>query len=111
MIRIKIATDFSNTPGTRYICEGSHSGEEFLYEILLPRFQEAKSKNATLEINFDDCYGYATSFLEESFGGLVREVQKKGILDNITIISRDDSSLNDLIVKYVRSAENEITKK
>lgn len=108
MRTITIEKDFSNTPGGRYIKEGPNSGEEFRKNILLPIYKEAIKNGEKLEINFDGCYGYATSFLEEAFGGLVRELKQKGILENIVIISMDDASIPELIEGYVKEAEESL---
>lgn len=108
MRTITIEKDFSNTPGGRYIKEGPNSGEEFRKNILLPIYKETIKNGEKLEINFDGCYGYATSFLEEAFGGLVRELKQKGILENIVIISMDDASIPELIEGYVKEAEESL---
>jgi len=105
---IKIATDFSELPGARYEKEGPFSGERFRDEILLPKYLEAVQKKVKLTIDLDDCFGFATSFLEESFGGLVRKLQIPGVLQNIIIISNDDLSLPNLINKYVKEAEQKL---
>lgn len=104
-MKIVIAEDFSRAPGARYEAEGPDSGEKFRKELLLPKYQEACQKGVILEVDFDGCYGFATSFLEESFGGLTRELKKKGILQNIKIISNDDVTVKTLIEKYVKEAE------
>lgn len=107
-MRINIANDFSKTPGGRFVTEGAYSGQEFREKILSPRYNEAIEKNEKLEINFDGCFGYATSFLEESFGGLVRERKEKGVLRHMKFISNDDVTVPKLIAKYVENAENEL---
>lgn len=101
MIKIKISSDFSETPGGRYISEGQDSGEKFRNEILRPKYDEAKNKDEKLYIDLDDCYGYATSFLEEAFGGLARELNNKGILDIMEFKSDDEPGLVDMIREYV----------
>lgn len=105
---IKIAEDFSKMPGARYESEGPNSGERFRDDILEPRFKEAEEKGEILQIDLDGCYGFATSFLEESFGGLVRKLNKKGIMKRISIISHDDETLEELIYKYVKEAEEKL---
>lgn len=105
---IKISEDFSKTPGARYESEGPYSGERFRDELLIPKYIEAKNKNEILEIDLDGCYGFATSFLEESFGGLVRHMKEKNVLNTIRIISNDDATLKDLISKYVKEAEEKL---
>ena len=108
MIQINIAQDFSDTPGGRFINEGEHSGEQFRDEILLPKYEQAEEHNEKLEINFDGCWGFGTSFLEEAFGGLVRKLKKKGILNKIVIISLEDETITDNVRKYVIEAEEKI---
>lgn len=106
MVKINICNDFSNTPGGRYKDEGAFSGEEFRETILLPKFNEAQATSQKLEINFDNCFGFATSFLEEAFGGLVRLHKKKNVLKTISIVSNDDETIPTLIERYVKAAEN-----
>lgn len=105
---INIAKDFSETPGGRFITEGPFSGEDFRIRLLSPMYIEAVDKGEKLTIEFDGCYGYATSFLEEAFGGLVRERREKGIIRNMVFISNDDVTVPKLIEKYVANAEEEI---
>lgn len=101
MIIINIAIDFSVTPGGRYISEGPFSGEEFRTKYLKPKYLEAVEKNEILQINLDGCFGYPSSFIDESFGGLARELNNKNILDNIEFISYDQPTLIDYIKKCV----------
>ena len=108
-MKICIATDFSITPGGRNINEGPYSGEEFRKTILSPQYQKALDCGEKLEIDFDGCFGYATSFLEESFGGLVRERKEKGILDHIVIKSTEDLSVERLINEYVKEEEKKLS--
>lgn len=108
MYKIKVATDFTQTPGARHIEDGAYPGDEFRDKILLPQYLEAVANNQKLIIDLDGCYGYATSFLEESFGGMVRKLKKKGIMNNIEIISKEDESLKELICNYVKEEESRI---
>lgn len=104
---IKISDVFSKTPGGRLKEEGDFSGEEFRDSILLKAFNESEEKGEILEINFDDCVAFATSFLEEAFGGLVRKYNKKDVMKKIKIVSNDDESIPFLIERYVKDAETE----
>lgn len=105
MIKINISKEFSETPGGRKIAEGKFSGEEFREKILKNKYEEAVEKGEKLEINFDNCFGFASSFLEEAFGGMIRVHNKVGILNNIIIVSKDDETLEETIIKYVKAAE------
>ena len=71
-IIIKIATDFSRIPGARYPEEGDYSGQEFRQNVLHPALKKAIEMNVKLIVDLDGTAGLGTSFLEESFGGLIR---------------------------------------
>lgn len=71
-LSVSVARDFSRTPGARYQSEGDYSGELFRTKLLVPLVREAISNKVKLVIDLDGTAGYATSFLEEAFGGLVR---------------------------------------
>jgi len=103
MITIDIAKDFSTMPGGRYMSEGPYSGEEFRIKFLRPKYLEAKSKNQKLRVILDGCFGYPSSFLDESFGQLAREFNNPNILDDIEIISNDQPSLVSYIKECIRN--------
>ena len=72
-VTLSIATDFSRTPGSRYEREGEYSGEVFRRDFLYPKVRTAVEAATQLTINLDGTAGFGTSFLEEAFGGLIRE--------------------------------------
>lgn len=106
---IEVAKDFTDTPGARYKSQGSYSGEEFRDDILYPKFIESLKENTILTVNLDGGYGYGSSFLEETFGGLVRRLKDennqnyKKVLD-IVIISNDNKMWVEKIKTYIESA-------
>lgn len=100
---IRIATDFTETPGARYRVEGDFSGEEFREDILEPRFLEASNRGEKLTIDLDGGYGYPTSFLEEAFGGLARKYGSQIVAATLEFISQDEPSLVDEIREYISS--------
>lgn len=67
-IMISIAENFSESPAARYRHEGPNSGERFREDYLIP----ALRKGVAVKVNLDGVVGYGSSFLEESFGGLIR---------------------------------------
>lgn len=99
---IIIAKDYSRCPGARYESEGDYSGERFRKELLLPRLKEAIKAGVKLEVVLDGSAGYSTSFIEESFGGLIRSdgLTLQEVKDNIIIISEEDPSYIDDINDY-----------
>jgi len=106
MIKLVISKDFTETPGARFIIEGSYSGEEFRNDFLEPKYLEAKIKKEKLVIDFDGGYGYATSFLEEAFGGLARKYDEKEIKEVLEFKSDDEPSLIFDIIDYIKNARN-----
>lgn len=68
--KIVIATDFTTTPGARYRKDGDFSGEQFLDEILLVKFEKAVLDNYIVLIDLDKVWGYPSSFVSGSFGKL-----------------------------------------
>ncbi len=103
MITINIATDYTKTPGGRFISEGEYSGQDFREKVLKPKFLQALENNDQLTVILDGGYGYATSFLEEAFGGLAREMRNSKIKD-IIIISEEEPQLISKIQQYITDA-------
>ena len=103
---VNIAKDYTMTPGGRTRSEGEYSGEEFREKILYPAYRDAKKQNLQLVIILDGGYGYATSFLEEAFGGLARETKDRSIMD-IKIISNEEPGLIEKVQGYMRDALKE----
>lgn len=100
---IKIV-DWSKIPGGRYKANGDNSAEEYRDRILLPAYQQARKNNDALIVDLDGGYGYAASFLEELFGGLVRIVRSPDASERITLISHEEPSLIPKIRKYMEEA-------
>jgi len=82
--------EFTTTPGPRFKDDGRYSGEEFRENYLLPRYLEAVDSGACLHVILEATKGYASSFLEEAFGGLVRKGYKKSDIKKHLIIHSSD---------------------
>lgn len=100
---IHIAKDFSSTPGFRYKIDGPYSGEEFRKELLEPHFLDRNS-DCLIEVNFDGVAGFATSFLEEAFGGLVRTFGQEICKERLRFVSEEDPLLIDEVRHYIDEA-------
>lgn len=105
-MEIKIATDFSRIPGARVPEEGDYPGIQFRQEILLPKLKEAIEKNQKLVIDLDGTAGLGTSFLEESFGGLIRtdKLDYHTVIKTLEFVSIDDPDYIDEIMDYLKEA-------
>lgn len=102
-MKIMNVTDFTEFPGPRYIRLGPNSGEEYRTKHLIPAIKEF---GAEICVNLDGTMGYGSSFLEEAFGGLVREnVPESTVLQLVSnIVSEEDPSLIDEVSDYVNDA-------
>lgn len=104
LFSIRIAEDYTATPGPRNQGEGDYSGEHFLGTLLEPRFLEARAKGEMLLIDLDGAEGYATSFLEAAFGGLSRKYGFMDVLKVLQFKSEEEPYLKDEIEEYIRDA-------
>ena len=106
-----IATEYSKFPGPRFKHEGRHSAEEFRNNLLEPRFQEAQRSGKRLLVDLDGGYGYATSFLEEAFGGLARIHGPDVVLRALRFRSNDEPYLVDDVRRYILEAKTGVARR
>ena len=104
MITINILKDFSLIPGARYKSDGEFSGEEFREKFLEKHFEDS-SDNTKIEIILDGTEGFATSFLEEAFGGLARKYTSERCLKKLKFISDEDDLLIEEIEHYIKNCK------
>lgn len=109
---INIAKDYTDTPGGRNISDGDFSGEEFRDNFLMPQIVKVINTNEKIDIDLDGGYGYGSSFLEEAFGGMVRELRKMNYKDErindlknrIVIKSDEEPGLIKQVFEYIEQA-------
>ncbi len=94
----------------RYIREGDNSGELFRTKYLLPEILNAIKNDYLLELDLDGTKGYGTSFIEEIFGGLIREdkISYSEIKKRLKIISSEEDYLIDDIEQYLSEANENL---
>jgi hypothetical protein len=99
---INVAVEFSPEPAGRFITDGPTSGERFRNEILIPSLL----KEDQLCVDLDELEGYGSSFLEESFGGVVRygHFTADQLHSKLTISCEDDAIIQE-IWSYIDDAE------
>jgi STAS-like domain of unknown function (DUF4325) len=105
MIHISIKAEFSDRPGHRTPSDGDNSGQEFLTNVLRPKFERARDSNESILVDLDGTAGYATSFLEAAFGGLSREYGKDEVLKRLQFKSEEEPYLIDEIRGYIEEAQ------
>jgi len=104
MIKINVAKQFSKTPFGRYRTDGDFSAERFRDELLKPVMRE--NPEVKIEIDFTGvAFGMGSSFLEEIFGGLVRDGFTVDELKNIELI--DNTGLYQSQMKFFIAKELE----
>ncbi len=105
-MKVVIADDFSFTPGPRLIKEGDFSGELFRTTILAPKMREAIEKGDQLTVVLDGTAGCGTSFLEESFAGLIRKdgINPSVLIQTLKVISVEEPWLVEEVWRYIKDA-------
>lgn len=92
-------------PGPRFKHLGACSGEEFR-ELLTKKLLETDD---LFEVDLDGAAGYGSSFLEEAFGGLIREGKVSlSKVQSMVFKSEEEPYLLDEIKGYI---EDEIKRK
>lgn len=98
---INVATDFSKYPGGRFVNDGAFSGQRFRDDFLVPALKESDK----VIVNLDGTLGYGSSFLEEAFGGLVRECDfDPANLKNKIELNSSNDTLKSTIQTYIADA-------
>lgn len=104
---INICRDYTRTPGGRYITDGPFSAQDFRDKLLKPKFIEAVQREESLEIDLDGGYGYGVCFLEEAFGGLIRDLDPSLSSQALSLIrfkSDEEPTLIQEINGYMKDA-------
>ena len=90
--------DFTEYPGVRYKHQGNNdTGEDFYYNVVKPSFEKALKENKLLIVDLDGTAGYASSFLDESFGNLVYDFPFEKIKSHLEIRSFEEPDWVDVI--------------
>lgn len=102
---INMTVDFSRLPGGIDEIEGTNTGEYFRKKFLIPVYDYCLIKDEELNINFASSHGFAASFLEEAFGGMVRTgYDGKTMLRKMNFLTSEEPLLEDQIVNYITDA-------
>ncbi|MBE8158166.1 MAG: STAS-like domain-containing protein [Betaproteobacteria bacterium] len=110
-MRISIAEEFSDAPCGRYRKNGGASGEEFREVFLAPNLKKANPSDPLI-IDLNGAAGYTPSFLEEAFGGLVRNhgYTAKELEKILKIDAKNGYKLyRDVLWEFIREAAPDFT--
>lgn len=106
-ISLVVASEFSDAPGARYPEDGPDSGQQFYLEFLKPRFEEALQKREKLVVDLDGTFGYATSFISESFGRLSKDFGAEEVFKVLDIKSDEDPSVEEYARLVIQSPDSQ----
>lgn len=91
---INVARDFGRYPAGRYMVDGPFSGQAFREKFLVPAL---RGSSDAVDVELDGARGLASSFLEEAFGGLVREgFEPQTLLARLRLHSTDRSLIEEI---------------
>lgn len=104
-IYINVAKDFYPRPAGRFRKDGNYSGQAFREDILVPNLQKL-SNGEKITLDFSGVSMAGSSFLEESFGGLIRleGFNKNSILSQLDLIS-PRAVIKEKIIDYIGKAK------
>ncbi len=102
---INIVQDFTDTPGARYRTDGDYSGQEFLENILKPKFELAIQEKQKLIIDCSYLWGLPSSFVSGSFGLLSIEKTSNLLLENMEFISVDNPLRIEKIINEIKKPQ------
>ena len=102
MKKIKISEVYTDCPGGRLKIHGKWSGEEFREKHLETLFEQDSKEDILIDL--DGTFGYPPSFLEETFGGLVRKYGYEIVYSRFKFISKEEPDLITEIHNYMDEA-------
>lgn len=101
---LSVQTGLPMLPGGRYISEGKNSAEEFRDTHLAPALKDEDSYDQ-VRVDFGGVTDFSAAFLDEAFGGLVRQHKMDGdFLKKRLVICTSEGDMED----YVRMAKRYI---
>ena len=104
--RVRAVAVCGRHPGPRYRSQGHHSGEE-LRQHLLPKLVMAHNARGRLVVDMGGAeFGWPIGFVEEVFGGLVRECGSAMVADGL-VVDTDDAGLLRDIDDVIQSAADD----
>lgn len=100
-MEIDIGKNFHESPFGRYRSDGKFSAQRFREEHLTPKLKEAIYNQDILFVLFDSVkedFDYSSSFLEESFGGLIRSegFDAKDLKEHLVFKTNDSFLISEL---------------
>ena len=109
MVEIALANEFSRYPAGRTTPDGPDNGRRFRTEFLVPALRAAIENESAVEVNLEGVRSFGSSFLEEAFGGLVRQegFSRQEVEQHLKIIATRPvyDTYRRLILRYIAEAK------
>ncbi len=109
-MRISIAKEFSDVPWGRFPSDGDFCGQIFREKFLAP----ALKTHEAVTVDLDGVEGLGSSFLDETFGGLVRKCHatESDLKSRLTVVTtqREFEMYVELAWRYIRQAQEEVAR-
>ncbi|MGY2215727.1 STAS-like domain-containing protein [Pseudomonas sp. SDO558_S425] len=102
-----VVSKYTDMPIGRNELDGPKNGKDYREKYLLPALKEYQ----VVKVDFNGTLGTTPSFLEELFGGVVRErhLTAAELISRVPVIYKFESVKNN-VVKYITEAEAFISK-
>jgi hypothetical protein len=105
-----LVSDFSTYPSGRDNRDGDFNGSRFRKEVLAPAIKDALARGCRVVVSLANVMSFGSSFLEEAFGGLVRDEKTskqdiKRVLDVLSGPSENDR-YRDAILRWLQGDDS-----
>lgn len=107
-VRVVDMKDFSRAPFGRYTEDGAGNGEAFRIKFLLEPFTNPDVHKVVVKLDsVTPGYEYGSSFLEEAFGGLVRnhKLSSESVLKKLEIETKNQDYVMEIKSYIVEAGE------
>lgn len=106
---IEIATVFSAYPAGREEADGPYNGQRFQREILLDALKSAVAEGGKVVVSLNGLMSCGSSFLEEAFGGLIRDqhLTREEVSSHLDVVYSSPrlKRFHDAIYRYIKEAK------
>jgi hypothetical protein len=100
--------DFSTYPSGRDQRDGDFNGTKFRQDVLVPALRDALSRGSKVVVSLANVMSFGSSFLEEAFGGLIRneKFSKSDIKRTLKVEvgAAENDRYRDAIFRYIERA-------
>lgn len=97
-----VAKEFVDNPGARDREDGPNSGQQFLEDLFIARFNKAVDENYIILVDLSDVLGYPSSFVSGSFGKLSLDRGSELLLKHLQFKSVNNPLNVDKVINEIK---------